>query len=474
MLYRILHFVARVALRWYYRDIEVIGLERLPREGPLLVASNHPNVLVDALVIGTALPRRIVITAKATLLDHPLTRALVKAVGVVPLRRVSDVQREAGAVVDPTRNEASFAQILDALEEGSLVLLFPEGRSHDEPNLGPLKTGLARMALRARDERNLDALRLVAIGLTYEAKWRPRSRVAVAIGEPFPVDPSIPNTAEGIDALMQRVDRALRSVTLNFPSADDAARVLTTARILRGMFAEEVRPLSQPDPPLAEVMETARRVESVRQHLDVLPASKAARIDRFVERLDAFRETCEHHDIEVDDLSVSIDRSSAVWFVVRETLLAVVAIPLAIWGRVNHWIPLRLARWYAQRTNRELDEAMLTIVAGFGLVVVFYAAQVALVLYLTGVIWALVYLISLPLSASWDFSYADRRRRAMARVRTNLTLRGSPDLRRQLLDEARWLRAEALAIGEEFESAQASSSKPSGLVEKTQARTEGR
>jgi glycerol-3-phosphate O-acyltransferase/dihydroxyacetone phosphate acyltransferase len=465
MLYRFLRFIARLALRWYYRDIEVIGLERLPREGPLLVASNHPNALVDALVIGTTMPRRIVITAKATLLDHPFTRALVKAVGIVPLRRVSDAQREQGGVADPTRNESSFAQVLDALDEGSLVLLFPEGRSHDEPNLGPLKTGLARMALRARDERALHALRLVAVGLTYEAKWQPRSRIVVAIGEPFRVDPAIPNTPEGVDTLMERVDRALRAVTLNFPSAADAARVLTAARILRGMFAEEVRPLSRPDPPLAEVMETARRVESVRQHLEVLPPAEAARVERFVERLDAFRGTSERHDIVVDDLSVSLGQGSAIWFVLRETLLAIVAIPLATWGRVNHWIPLRLARWYAQRGSRNLDEpAMRTIIAGVGLVLAFYAAQVAIVWYLAGWFWAVIYLISLPISASWDFSYADRRRRAMARARTNLTLRASPELRAQLLGEASWLRTEALAIADKLDAVRSAPTPVSGAT----------
>ena len=77
MLYRILRYIARIALRWFYRDVEIIGLERLPREGPLLVASNHPNALVDALVMSGA---RFVKTLRYNLKkSRPLACAVLPA-----------------------------------------------------------------------------------------------------------------------------------------------------------------------------------------------------------------------------------------------------------------------------------------------------------------------------------------------------------------------------------------------------------
>ena len=65
-------------------------MERVPVDGPGLLASNHPNALVDALIVGCTLPRPVVLTAKATLLENPVTRLLIRMVGVVPLRRGSD------------------------------------------------------------------------------------------------------------------------------------------------------------------------------------------------------------------------------------------------------------------------------------------------------------------------------------------------------------------------------------------------
>ena len=151
--YRILRAIGRLALRWFYREIEVVGLEHLPDTGPALLASNHPNALVDALVVGCTLRRPVTLTAKATLLENPVTRALLSAAGVVPLQRASDAVRSSAGGdrrLDPARNADAFVAVLDVLEAGGIVLIFPEGTSHSDPALAPLKTGLARIATMAR------------------------------------------------------------------------------------------------------------------------------------------------------------------------------------------------------------------------------------------------------------------------------------------------------------------------------------
>ena len=52
MLYTVLRAMSGLALRWFYRDVAASGLEHVPREGPLLIAVNHQNALVDALIAG--------------------------------------------------------------------------------------------------------------------------------------------------------------------------------------------------------------------------------------------------------------------------------------------------------------------------------------------------------------------------------------------------------------------------------------
>ena len=89
---------------------------------------------------------------------------------------------------------------------------------------------------------------------------------------------------------------------------------------------------------------------------------------------------------------------------------------------------------------------MRTIVAGAGLVLLAYTVQGALVYALAGPWWALGYLVSLPPSASWDFRFRDRARRAVRRMRAYLHLRARPRLTASLRSEAAWIAAEAAAI----------------------------
>src|SRR5256885_14193211 len=115
-MYALLRAIAGVALRWYYRDIQVEGLERIPRRRPLLLVVNHPNALVDALLVGWVVPRRVLITAKSTIFANPIAGFLLRRLGVVPLRRVSDEHhRAAGEPPDPSRNKDTFRAVHEAL-----------------------------------------------------------------------------------------------------------------------------------------------------------------------------------------------------------------------------------------------------------------------------------------------------------------------------------------------------------------------
>jgi hypothetical protein len=265
------------------------------------------------------------------------------------------------------------------------------------------------------------------------------------IGAPVIVD-DVPPNVDQVAALTSQVNAGLREVTLNFPSADDAKRVLSLSSVLAEVF-DEFRPLGAPDPPLAESVKLAHRINAIAPRLRDLESSTATRVDMFLQRFAAFENITQHYDVAASDVQMTTGLGPGAWFTVRELLIATVAGPLALWGRVNHWIPLRLARLLGERTSRTPDEpAMNTIVAGLVLVLLFYAGQTVLVGWLFGWVIATVYAISLPLSATWDIRYADRRRRAMARIRTYLLFRRRPEIQAQLLAELTWLRREALEL----------------------------
>jgi glycerol-3-phosphate O-acyltransferase/dihydroxyacetone phosphate acyltransferase len=445
--YRALRALGGLALRWFYREIEVIGMERLPVEGPMLLASNHPNALVDALVVGCVLPRPVVLTAKATLLENPITRLLVRTVGVVPLRRASDaIPAGSGGVLDPARNADAFAAVLDALEAGGIVLLFPEGKSHSDPALAPLKTGLARMALMARVERRLTRIPIIPIGLTFERKWEPRSRVLMQFGTPIMCVAGVADEPNDVAALTQRVDAGLREVTLNFRSTEEAHQVLSVSSVLTDVL-DTFRPLHTPDPPLVDRVRVAHRITDIVPKLPGFELEVGVRVEKFVSRLSTFEDLLKLNALAASDVQMSTSMAAGVWFAVRELGIASVAGPFALWGRVNHWLPLRIARFLALRMSRTPDEpAMNTIVVGVLAVLAFYIGQVSLVTWWLGWRAAVLYAVSLPLSATWDFRYADRLRRGVARVRTYFRFRRDTSIHQRLHEDLLWLRGEAIAL----------------------------
>jgi glycerol-3-phosphate O-acyltransferase/dihydroxyacetone phosphate acyltransferase len=461
MLYRFLRFITGVALRWFYRDVRVRHADRVPRDAtPLLLVVNHPNALVDALLVGWTLPRRITITAKATLFESRLLGWFLRTAGVVPLRRASDERQRlttaaAGSKpVDRARNTEAFRAILERLEQGNAVLIFPEGKSHDEPALAPLRTGPARIALQAQREGRTRSLTLLPIGLIFERKEAPRSRVLVDIGEPLDVDRwAVTMTgARQVEALTAEIERRLRDVTLNYATTDEAVRTRGLARIVASLL-DEPRSVGA-DRSLEDEVEVERRLEQARRLLESEDADPGlrSRAEGLLDRVAAFEHTLLTERIAIDEVAIPIQRRHGARFVLRELAVLGLAGPVALWGRLNHWIPFRLARALGERDMRSRDQpAMRTILAGLVFILVFYVTAAAIVVRLAGGLAAAAYLVSLPAAADVDLRFTERMRHARQRMRAYLRFRRDLGLRERLCAEHTWLTGEIAELSRALE-----------------------
>lgn len=446
-MYALLRAAAGVALRWYYRDVQIDGVERIPRDRPLLLVVNHPNALVDALLVGWAVPWRVMILAKATLFTNPVAAALLRRLGVLPVRRASD--ERARRHVEPARNRDTFLAVRDALRRGKTVLIFPEGKSHDAPSLAPLKTGAARIALDAR-RAGIRGLALVPIGLTFERKDLPRTRVLVEVGEPLSMDDWQRGDASGseVDALTADIDDRLRAVTLNHPSIDDAARTVqlasTIAALLRGGTPTAAHRGLDVDAAIA------RRITELSIRL-AATGELRGRVDSLVARLDRVAELAREHHVSIEDIGVSADARSSLRFAAHEGWILLLGAPVALWGRLNHWLPFRAARLLALRSPADAsDPAMRTVVAGAVFVLIAYLVQTVIVAAIWGVWVAAAYAVSLPIAADIGFSLGDRFARASRRARAIALFRRERVLHEQLKQELVALRTEVVDLDREL------------------------
>jgi 1-acyl-sn-glycerol-3-phosphate acyltransferase len=432
MLYALLRAVANVAVRWYYADVVVQGSARASEERPLLVVANHPNALIDPLLVGTALPRRVSLTAKATLFEHRVVGALFGAVGVIPLRRARD-ERQVGGPIAPERNVHAFRQVTAALRAGGCVLVFPEGISHDDPSLAPLRSGAARMAMQAREE-GVAELAILPVGLIYEEKERPDSRVLVRVGEPLVLDQWVAAAAEPDAAtLTSAIETRLRSVTLNFATAERAARAVRLAEIFSALAAEP----SDVKQPLALDAALTRRVDRAMTALTEAPAFIRAAAGELATELEALQEDARRMGVSLADARISMRSSDALAFVMREAPLALIAGVCLVLGWVTHWPPLRLARALALRTLRRdpsRDQpAMRTILLGVAAVGLWYVGLATLLTPVVGPMGALLALALIFFAAHLRRLRGGRLRRALVRARTYLAFRAHPSLQSRMI-----------------------------------------
>ncbi len=160
-------------LRLLYRP-KAIGLENVPKDGPAILAANHQSFLDDLLLPLVVPHRKVVFLAKADYFDKWYLRWFFKGANVIPVRRENR-----------SASEAALNAGVDALKQGCLVGIFPEGTRSPNGNLYRGKTGVARMAL----EGQVPVIPVAIVGtfeaLPYDRKMPKPGRVELRFGKPL-------------------------------------------------------------------------------------------------------------------------------------------------------------------------------------------------------------------------------------------------------------------------------------------------
>ena len=176
MVYSIVTAFLRLVTKVFFRQIEVVGQHHIPQDQPVIFVGNHPNSLLDPVMIITNGTRRISFAAKDTLFQYLPLRIIFSALGAVPIRRKQDHQN-----TNKLDNTTAFDALFEVLKKNGCMGIFPEGISHNESQLAPFKTGPARLALGSANETT-EPVYIVPCGLFYSNPGRFRSSTMPANG----------------------------------------------------------------------------------------------------------------------------------------------------------------------------------------------------------------------------------------------------------------------------------------------------
>jgi 1-acyl-sn-glycerol-3-phosphate acyltransferase len=314
----------RVVTSLFFRTIEVVGADDVPADGPVILVGNHPNSLIDPVLITITCGRKLHFLAKDTLFEWRALRLLLSTLGAVPVRRRQDHAAGAEGKLD---NASAFDALFALLREGGACGIFPEGISHASSELAPLKTGAARIALgAARELEGKQTVRIVPCGLTYRRRTRMRGQVLVQYGRPLELSAAHlaahrEDERAAVVSLTAEIEDALRALTINAPDFE-------TLRVLEGVrrlyTAGERLPLDRH----AEL--TRRFMQGWEQHQDEPEVQQLyGAVERYVQDV---------RDLGLTEREIG-RRLSVGWIavrVIRHLVLMLVLAPLAIPGIIIH------------------------------------------------------------------------------------------------------------------------------------------
>ena len=350
--------------------------------------ASHGNDLPDILLTFLASDRDLLFVANIAAADSPAVRWTYEGLGVIPVSRVRDARalkargEDAGAV-----NANAFVRVVDALKQGHVVAIFPEGVVSDHPRLGALRTGAAKMALQAVDQGV--PLTMVPIGFQYECAHEPRSGALCVVGSAIAVERWKPeNLAKRTTEFTSLICEALREVTRN-------ARTQRDAEVLASIAAAAGAALSShnENPMVAahQVQRTLSRVSAADEIFvadSVAPAainqrvaieqfqSDALALSNATAKLGARRWSA--RDI-AEVLSTAGDDPTA--HRKMDVLSLLVLAPVAAIGWLWHAIPWWASHALAKRlAPRPVEVAALTLVPGLYVMVLWYVSVPLLLL----------------------------------------------------------------------------------------------
>ncbi len=412
----------------FYR-VSRIG-EEVPERGPVIFVGNHPNGLVDPIVVGDVAGRRVLFLAKAPIFRMPVLGWLAHHGGAIPVYRKID-----GA--DTRANENMFRAVYDALDDGEAIVLFPEGISHNEPGLQPLKTGAARMALGA-EARHAYALgvKIVPVGLTYRSKTRFQSSVTIEVGRPISVAEFTAAYAKdnwaAVAALTAKIERALGALTINLEQWDD----LPLLHLAEGILPDDG---SHPVQRLRTFAAVGRRQEE----------AQPQQIALLRRRLALFRTKLDLCGLQLRHLEQEFNTLRLVGHLLRNLGAWLLGLPLMALGTLSWALPYWVIGWITRRARPDHDVvATVKLLASVVVLPLWHAGQVTVLWQAFGTWPGIGAALLLPVAGFYARHFWRRRRRGWREAQVLLALPFQGRLRQRLLDERDALASELLRLGE--------------------------
>jgi 1-acyl-sn-glycerol-3-phosphate acyltransferase len=369
----------KLIVNTFFRRVVVKGAENLPASGPMIITPNHPNALIDPLLMFFLSPAyRVRFVAKAPLFNIPLLGRLMRAMGAIPVVR----RHEARGKVD---YRGFFDSCLESLSAGDVIVIFPEGVSLPQPHMASLRTGPGRLFFLA-GEKDL-RVPILPVGINYEQPSIFRTDVVISVGVPIDASDLTQAHAESPKAavrqLTERIGSALNELVFQTDNFRDRELMLLLEHIYANDNADRAWP------------ERVGRLKAIAAGLNALQGTRPAEIDHLRQLLEKYA--------RLASMIENTQQSPAPKAPGRVNRLgkALAGFPLAALGWLFAIVPYQMCGFLVTKVKKHDAAAAATYKIVYALVLyplAFFVEGVLIYMTLGGAACLLFALLVIPLS----------------------------------------------------------------------------
>jgi 1-acyl-sn-glycerol-3-phosphate acyltransferase len=218
--YWLLQRYARFAFHLYYRKIEIVNPNNIQKNQALIMAPNHQNALMDAMILVCNTEFQHVFLARADIFKGKLLIRFLTYLNIMPIYRIRD------GIDNVKRNDEVFDKTLQVLRnKHNPLCVFPEGNHGDKRRLRQLVKGIFRIAFMAqRDYGDKPGVKIIPIGYDYGHYQHFRTTLFINVGKPIEVaeynHAFEENPVQGINQLKERFEKELRKLMIDIQTTD--------------------------------------------------------------------------------------------------------------------------------------------------------------------------------------------------------------------------------------------------------------
>lgn len=435
--YRLGRLYVNFAFKRFYSKFIVLGKKNIPEKGPVVFGPNHLNALMDALVILASTPHKLsnVFIARGDIFKKGFFSKALRFLKILPAFRMRDGYGNLG------KNDATFDEAREVLEEKNALCIMPEGNQGDQRKLRPFVKGIFRIALTAQEQiGDNEEVKLIPVGIDYSDRIHFGAELIVNYGEPISISEYMPlykeNPAIAINQLRSRLHDALHRQSVDLATEKHYDCFETAMEVANTEVSKK----------LYNKNDTVSRFyarQKIAEQLVELEANAAEK----VEKLDTVCAEYKKLKAQAKLTEATLEKPLNFFSFLLQTMLLLITLPVFITGFVLNMFPFLLPGIIRKKMGVKYDGFFSSFDFVLGAIImfpIFYLLQTILFAIFAPTPWWVIpiFAVSQYIIGKWAFCWAKYANKYANKIRYTWL----KTTNRQLIEKILQLRQEIISV----------------------------